>query len=191
MPSPWPPPPEVTKLPLPEVVASDPKAEAKKALYQVQLDMIKALYQAQLDIIKAEHLAVLAAEKAELDARIESDKLESTANIERYKSDLINEYAQAQAVNGAYLDAAKSALASSTGKANFVQTAATAISGAYIGVLGIGFAVAQGRNFPVRGIAPTVFLGLAIFLAAAYVSFITRPDDVPVLKRCRKVLPGS
>jgi hypothetical protein len=161
---------DIKWISLPEITKDDTQSEVKKVLYQ-----------AQLDVIKAERQAALAAEKAELDAKIESDKRESTANIERMKSDWANEYTQAQAVNNAYLDVAKGAIERATAKANFVQTAATAISGAYVGILGLSFAVAQGRYLPVRGIAPTLFLGLAIFLAAAYVSFVTRPEDVPVL----------
>ena len=62
-----------------------------------------------------------------------------------------------------------------------MQGAATAVSGAYVGVLGLTYAVAQNKILPIRGMIPTLFFGLAIFLAAVYVSFVTRPKDVPGL----------
>lgn len=158
----WPEPPVINK--------NDPQAEMKTALYQ-----------AQLDVIKAERQANLAVDKANIDAKIEDAKREASANIDREKAEWANEYAQAQVVNGAYLDAAKSSLDRSVARANFVQSAATAVSGAYVGVLGLIYAVAQNKILPARGIIPTLFFGQAIFLAAVYVSFITRSEDVPGL----------
>jgi hypothetical protein len=123
-----------------------------------QADVKKVLYQARLDAMKAEY----------------------QADIEREKADWASEYVQVQAVNSAYLDAAKSSLERAISRANFVQTAATAISGVYVGALGVSFAVAQTRYLPARGIAPALFLGIAIFLVAIYTSFVTKPEDVKV-----------
>jgi hypothetical protein len=156
----WPAPPAIDN--------NDPQAEIKKMLYQAQLDVIKAKFEAGL-----------AVEKAKLDATTEDAKRESTTNIDREKAEWANEYAQAQAVNSAYLEAAKSSLDRSVARATFVQGAAAAVSGAYVGVLGFTFTVTQNK-LPPRGIIPTVFLGVAIFLAAVYVSFVTKPEDVPV-----------
>jgi hypothetical protein len=156
--------------PLPVLSPSDPQADFKKILYQAQIDVIKNEYQAQLAI-----------DKAKIDADIESDKRNSNANLEREKADWASEYVQAQAVNSAYLDAAKSSLDRSVTRADFVQKAAAAISGAYVSMLGLIYAVASNKLLPDRGIIPTLFLGLAIFLASAYVSFITKPSPVSVL----------
>ena len=123
-----------------------------------QADVKKLLYQAQLDVTKVEY----------------------QADIEREKADWKSEYVQAQAVNSAYLDVAKSSLERTTSRANFVQTAATAISGVYVGALGLSFAAAQAKYLPARGIAPALFLGIAIFLVAIYTSFVTKPEDVKV-----------
>jgi hypothetical protein len=155
--------------PIPTVTDQDPQAEVKKILYQ-----------AQLDYLKAEHEASIALDKARKDAEIESVKREATADIERERADWANEYSQAQAVNSTYLEIAKGALDRGTAKATYVQTAALAISGIYTGLLGLAFTVTGGRFLPARGVVPGLFLGLAIFLAAIYVSFITKPEDVSV-----------
>jgi hypothetical protein len=155
---------------LPEVFKDDPQVGVKTSLYQ-----------AQLDVLKFDHQAALANSKAEFDAVLESAKRDAVANIEREKADWANEYAQAQAVNSAYLDVAKASLERATARANFVQGAATAISGAYVGILALSFTVAQNKPLPPRGIYPTVFFGLAIFLAAAYTAFLTKPQDVALL----------
>ena len=155
---------------LPTVLKDDPQSEVKKVLYQAQLDLIKADYEARE-----------ANEKAILDDVIEGKKRDLIANIERDTAAWLNEYTQAQAVNAAYLDVGKGAIERATTRANFVQAAATAISGAYVAVLGLSFAASKGTPLPARGVFPTIFLGLAIFLAAAYVSFLTRPGMVPEL----------
>jgi hypothetical protein len=157
----WPDPPSVRE--------NDPQAELKKLLYQ-----------SQLEVVKGDHAAEIALAKATADAAIEDEKREATADLEREKADWANEYAQAQAANSAYLDVAKGALDRGSAKASFVQGAATAISGAYAGVLGLSFAIGEGRALPGRGILPAAFLGIAIVFAAAYVAFITRPEDVRV-----------
>lgn len=158
----WPDPPPVEK--------DDPQAAVKLARYQADLDVLKADYTAKLERLKAQANAV-----------IEERKIEAAADFEREKADWLSEYAQTQAVNNAYLDVAKLALDRATAKATFVQGAATAISGAYAGVLGLSFALAQSKPLPGRGIVPGVFLGLAIALAAAYVAFVTKPEDVKVI----------
>ena len=132
--------------------------------------MKKILYQAQVDVIKANHEAAIAKAKAELDAEIVSD----TADWE-------NEFIQAQSVQNAYLEVAKGTLDRAAAKANFVQGAAVAISGAYVAVLGLSFAGSQGSPLTARGIVPTLFLSLAILFAAAYSSFLTKLDDVQIL----------
>jgi hypothetical protein len=126
---------------------------------------MKARYQAQLDVLKAEHAASAEREKAAM-----------AADLDREKAAMANEYTQAQAVNSAYLDVGKGLLDRSIARATFVQGAAAAISAAYAAVLGLSFA-SDGELLPTCGIAPTLFLGLAIFLAAAYVSFVTKPGD--------------
>jgi hypothetical protein len=119
--------------------------------------------------------------KIRYQAELDAAKAEFTMNFERQKADFANEYVQDQAVNSAYLDAAKTSLERSLARANFVQGAAAAVSGAYVGVLGFVFAVMKDRFLPIRGIVPTFFLGMAIFLAAVYASFMTDPEEVRVL----------
>jgi hypothetical protein len=135
----------------------------------------KALYQAKLDAHKADLAAALALAKAADDARLALEKARFDFNVEREKMVQTNEYTQAQQVHAAYLEVAKGALERGAAKATFVQGAATAISGVYAAVLGVTFAVAQDKILPPRGLAPAVFLGLAIALATAYTSFLTKP----------------
>lgn len=139
--------------------------ELKKALYQAKLDIHKAQLQAEIEIDKAKKLAEMEAEAAE--------KLNAS---ERTKAAYANEYVQAQAVNNAYLDIAKQQVEAPGAKAEFVQKAATAISAAYIAVVGLSFGIGEHNTIlPFSGILPTIFLGISIFLATAYTGFISDP----------------
>jgi hypothetical protein len=59
-----------------------------------------------------------------------------------------------------------------------VQTAAGAIGGAYTAVLAFSFAVGTTNALPARGILPTIFLGLAIVLAAGFLAYMSHPTEV-------------
>lgn len=141
----WPDPPPIDK--------DDPRAQVKLACYQARLDWIKAQQQ-----------AAIAVEAAQASADLEREKLVKS-----------NDLAQGQAVMNAYLDVAKGQIDRAASRAQFVQTAASAISTIYVGVLGVSFAVDKGRPLPARGIASTFFLGLAIVLATLFLAYITVP----------------
>ena len=155
--------------PLPVIRENDSQSEVKKILYQ-----------AQVDLVKADYAAAAVNLKAAIDDLIETRKRESITNAERDKAAWADEYSQRQSINSAYVEVAKSSVERIITRATFVQNAATAMSGAYVAVLGLSFAVKEHR-LPARGVLPTFFLGLAIFLAAAYVSFITKAPPVKPL----------
>jgi hypothetical protein len=120
-----------------------------------QAEVKKLLYQAQLDALKAE----------------------AQVNIDRQKADWEHEYALDHLVYNAYIEVAKGQVERARAGADFVQKTAAAISSAYVAILGLSFVAAK-TPLPVRGIAPTFFLGLSIFLAAAYLAYITKPQEV-------------
>ena len=149
------------KLPKPKThsVTADP--ELQKLYYQTQLELFKLKYQARLERAKAD--------EADLCQKENDSK----------KAFRENEYALAQAVQQAYLDAAKGELDRTAQRAEFVQKAAAAISTAYVAVVGLTYGLGQGLTaLPFQGVLPTLFLGLAIVLATAYAAYITRPKPV-------------
>lgn len=120
-----------------------------------QFELKKLLYQAQLQTINARYEAVLEHDKA-LRA---------------------SDYPLEEALFNAYLDVAKGQLDRARANAEFVVKAASTIGGAYALVLGLSFSINKDVNHPLpsRGLAPTIFLGLSIVLATAYLAYITRP----------------
>jgi hypothetical protein len=82
-----------------------------------------------------------------------------------------------QALFDKTVETAAGAIERARTSATFLQGAATAIAGLYTGALGLVF-VAKDNPLPARGLAPTVFFGLAVVLAAAYVAFLTRGRGV-------------
>lgn len=138
---------------LPEIAKDDPQASVKQALYQAQLDWIKA--QQQADIAAA--------------------ATQAAGDLDRHKLLLSNDFAQSQAIMSAYLDVAKGQIDRVASRAQFIQTAASAISTLYIGILGFSFAIDKGAPLPARGIASTFFLGLAIVLATVFLAYLTIP----------------
>lgn len=146
--------------PFPETVPDDPQLEFKKILYQAQVDAAVARYQA---------------------ARAGATT-QAAADTERSQAAWSNEYALAQAVQDAYLDVAKSAIDRAQSRAQFIQTAAAAISTAYAAFLALSFKVDStsptAQPLPVQGVLATVFLGLAIALATVYLAYLTKHDPV-------------
>lgn len=142
--------------PLPEVKSQDPQADVKKLLYQAQLDKIKM----------------------ELQAGIDEDQATTTANLEREKAGWANEYALLQADYGSYAEVAKEQINRATARAQFIQTAAAAISSAYAAILALSFSVTD-RPLTAQGVAPTIFFGLSVVLVAVYLAFFTRPATLP------------
>jgi hypothetical protein len=136
-----------------EIKTGDAEAETKKALYQAKLELVKEKYKASLDEAKAKE----------------------AERVEKDKANYANDHAQTQAINSAYLEVAKGQIDRSLQRAEFIQKVASAIGAAYAAVVGLSFAVKDGVPLPARGITPTIFLGLSIFLAAVYVSYFTMP----------------
>lgn len=145
---------------LPEVATSDPQANVKLELYK-----------AELEICKTDHQAVLDAEK-----------VQEETNTARAKDDYANYYAISQEYHKGYIEVAKGAIDRSLQRAEFVQKVAAAIGTAYTAVLALSFSMAAGKALPINGITPTIFLGMAFFLSAAYVSYITKSDDIKIDK---------
>jgi hypothetical protein len=193
----WPPLPKVN---IPKGSTTDPELEYKKLLYAAQLEVIKkrnevdaeidrskqqattdidkARKQTTVDIEKARKQLTVDIDKARQEAAINAEKDRVLANTEREKADWTNEYTQAQNFYTAYIDVAKDQIERAIARAEFVQTAAAAIGGVYTGVLALSFAVGE-FALPARGILPTMFFGLSIVLAAAYLAYISLPTTVP------------
>lgn len=134
------------------------------------LDLRKALFQGKIDAAKATYQATLDAEKAEDAAAAEWGKADTDAY-----------YAKLQLVYAAYIDTAKASIERVQSRAIYINTAATAISALYTGLLGFRFVKdvndKVAATMPVRGITPVIFFGLAIALATFYLSFISARTD--------------
>jgi hypothetical protein len=124
-----------------------------------QLEFKKELYQAQLDELKAKQ----------------------DAFRQEGKDTRANDYTRAQALYSAYLDVAKEQIGRAQTRATFIQTAATAIGTIYTGVLALAYGLSSqpATLLTIKGVIPALFLGLAIVLAAVYLSYIT---DAPAIK---------
>jgi hypothetical protein len=105
-------------------------------------------------------------------AQLDHQAAETSADLERQKLGFSNEFAQAQAVNAAYLDVAKGQMDRAGTRGQFVQTAAAAVATVYSGVLGFAFAAGGHKQLPARGAIPTFFLGLSIVLSAVFLSYL-------------------
>jgi hypothetical protein len=75
------------------------------------------------------------------------------------------------------IETSAGAIQRSRDSATFLQGASAAIAALYSGALGLVF-VAGDNPLPARGLAATLFLGLAVVLAAAYIAFLTRSAGV-------------
>ncbi len=138
-----------------QVIWPDPPATAPTA-NTADKELEKALYEARLGAI-TNQLAEMA---------------DST------KAGKANYDTQSQAILGAYLEVAKGQLDRSTARAEFVEKAAGTIATLYTGILAFTYSadLTKGKAFPSVGIAPTIFLGLAIVFAMFYLAYLTRPD---------------
>ncbi len=115
-------------------------------------DTIKTLYQAQLLLVNNRQQGV----------------------IDHDKAVRASDYTFHQAVFQAYLDVAKGQIDRSVLRTQFLTTAASAIGTVYTAILAFSFGLGQPNHaLPAVGIAPAVFLGLAIALAAYYLAYIT------------------
>jgi hypothetical protein len=123
-------------------------------------DTTRALYQAQLQLLNNRQQGY----------------------IDHDKAVRASDAAFHQAVFQAYLDVAKGQIDRSVTRAQFLTTAASAIGTVYTAVIGLAFGLTQANHeLPATGIAPAVFLGLAIALAAYYLAYITSQSHL--LKR--------
>jgi hypothetical protein len=203
----WPEPPEVK---IPKGSITTPEFAFKKLLYGAQLEVIKkqeeiaaevdqAKQQAAMDIDKARKQLAVDIDRARQEAAIQAEKDRVLANTEREKADWTNEYTQAQSFYTAYIEVAKDQIERAIARAEFVQTAAAAMGGACTAVLALSFAVGT-LALPARGILPTMFFGLSIVLAAAYLAYISLPTKVPEFssngtrdsrQRVRRVCAGT
>ena len=142
--------------PIPTIEKDDPQADVKKVLYQAQVQLALSRQQAADDEQKAQ-----AAEDAE-----------------SRKTAWTNEYALRQTAYSAYVDVSKTAIDRAQARAQFVQTAAAAVSTAYVGILAFAYKLDNTNPsvhpLPLQGLLPTVFLGLAIVLVTVYLSYLGR-----------------
>lgn len=137
-------------------------------------DLEKVRYQAWIEIAKAKQIADIEVEKAKKLASIEANKAEIQFDFERVKLDYSHDYTLSQKLYESYLEIAKGQIAQASYRAEFVQKASAAIGSSYTAILAFRFT----KELPARGIAPTLFAGLSLVLATAYISFVTEPEKV-------------
>ena len=144
---------------LPQVEVGDPQAEVKKVLYQAQVQI--ALTRQQL--------------------AVDEKKMQDAEDIDSRKAGWAYDYAVREVLHNAYVDVIKGAIDRSQSRAQYIQTAAAAISTAYAAILALSFKAdgTAAHPLPARGIVPTFFLGLAIAFSAIYLSYIGRGSSVP------------
>lgn len=146
--------------PFPNIAPNDPQLEFKKILYQAQVEAVAARCQPIED----------------------AAQIQAAADTATSQAAWSNEYVLHQAVHNAYLDVAKAAIDRAQSRAQFIQTAAAAVSTAYAAILALSFkADSTGSNaqpLAIQGILATLFLGLAIALAAIYLTYLTKHDPV-------------
>jgi hypothetical protein len=147
------------------------------------VDFHKALFQAKVDVIKARKQADLDATKLRQQAEIDAAKAQVSANAAALAADYGAYYDSQKALYQSYLDTAKASVDRVQARATGISAAATTISTLYTGFLGFLFAAKVDKDtprsliLPTRGVAPMLFLALAIVLAIIYLSFITRRRD--------------
>lgn len=152
--------------PVPETLPPDSQCEMEKLLYQTQLRIVADRQQ----VFTEHERAMIAEQDKALNAYI---------------------FACEQSVYNAYLEVTKGTIDRAQARAVFVEKAAGTIGAAYGVVLGLSFSLDKGHPLPVRGLVPTVFLGLSIVLVAVYLAFITHsersvsvePQPLPELQR--------
>jgi hypothetical protein len=104
---------------------------------------------------------------------------ESARRQTEYTNEAEAEAALNKAVHDARLEVAKAAIDRGQSGAEFVRNAAAAIVTLYTGVLGVTFATTKDETpFPARGLAPAVFLGLALVCASAYAALLTQAPQI-------------
>ncbi|HET7121112.1 MAG TPA: hypothetical protein VFI17_07665 [Solirubrobacterales bacterium] len=102
------------------------------------------------------------------------DSAEDTATTELQKARWESEFSLAKLFHEKISEVAAGSVERSRDSAKYIQTASAAIATLYTGSLGLVFSVTD-HPLPLRGVFATVFLGLSVALAAAYLAFITTP----------------
>lgn len=142
--------------PIPTLDKEDSQADLKKVLYQAQVQLALTRQQAAADAQKAQ----------------------AAADADSRKTAWTSEYTLRQTAYSAYIDVSKTAIDRAQARAQFVQTSATAVSTAYVGILALSYKVDSTNPsvhpLPPQGLLPTVFLGLAVVLVTVYLSYIGR-----------------
>jgi hypothetical protein len=106
------------------------------------------------------------------DAHLERYKAQVAEVAERRKEFGTARHESRVAVENAQIEILKGSVDRARTSASTIQSSATAIAGLYTGIAALVFSVAEDEPLPIRGIIPVVFLGLAVVLATAYVSWI-------------------
>jgi hypothetical protein len=146
---------------LPYVELDDPQAEVKKILYEAQVQNVLTRQQLTID----------------------TKKIQDERHADVKKAARANDYAQQQGLYAAYVDIAKGAIVRSQCRAQYVETAAAAISTAYVAILAVTFkadGTSTGSHYlPAQSMVPTFFLGLSIALSAVYLAYIRKSPPLP------------
>jgi hypothetical protein len=153
---------------MPALPDPDPSKLTPDALHGKLVDR-----QVQLDVEDLK--ASLAETKAEEDHRRTSEQGASESEEAIDKADLDKELELRGAYHQKIAEVAAGATERGRDSAKYVQTAAAALMGAYVALLGIVFSV-TGEPLPLRGVYSSFFLALSIALAIAYLAYITRGD---------------
>ena|SRR3990170_817415 len=121
--------------------------------------------------------------KKSLEAEVAREVAHNAYINAKETAEFANYYATRQEFYKGYIEVSKETAKESISRADFIQKIAAAIGGLYTGMLAFMFSVSKDVAadvvaLDIRGIAPTIFLGLAFFLAAAYIGFITHPNPI-------------
>lgn len=161
--------------------------EFDKARYQAELDAVLERFK---DALSA-HAASIAEENtrardtlihtralelADHEAQIAADAAEAAANVAKETVDRAFYNGVMTHIYTSYVEAAKAGIDRAKARGELVQTAAAAVATLYTAVLALSYA-ADAQRLPIRGVIPAIFLGLAIVLSIAYVSFVTKPGE--------------
>jgi hypothetical protein len=157
------------------------EAAATAHAYAIEQSKLLAGIDAAKESAASDALAKAAAAKADVDraaARSTSGVGLSTADYSFHDTMSVEFYK-------AYIEIAKGTVERSQKRVEMLQAAALAIGGLYTGIAAYIFTTADQaaagdaalgiKNFPNRGVIPTMFLGAAIVFAMAYLSFLTQP----------------
>jgi hypothetical protein len=146
-------------------------------LFEAQLERMKQDHQGMLDLVKARLDADIALAAADHSAALSETAAADAADRVETKADLDADRAADAAFNQAVAEVAKGAIDRARAGADFVQKAASAVFALYTGALALAFSVGD-HPLPLRGILPSIFLGLAIALSSGYLAYLTDASSV-------------